>query len=121
MALTPDNHAFETEWLEVARDICRKILENPEVKQMKESLKASGFLTVEQRSSFIGVANKIKYDVIYEKYGKPGTDTFEEFNVRWKAWFNNKDGETVNHWGKKLNNEEHIIFGSTPDPEEFLT
>lgn len=121
MALTAENKKFEDEWLIVAKEICHRILEVPEIKAMRDSLKSTGFLTVEQRSAFIGVANKTKYDIIYEKYGKPGTDTFEEFNARWKAWFNDKDSDTVSHWGRRLTNEEHIIFGSTPDPEEFLT
>lgn len=121
MSLTEENQSFENEWLEVAKEICRRILDVSEIKAMKEHLKTTGFLSVEERSAFIGVANKVKYDVIYERYGKPGTQTFEEFNARWKAWFNDKDGDTVSHWGKRLTNEEHIIFGSTPDPEEFLT
>ncbi len=120
MALTPENQSFENEWLQVAKEICRRILELPEIQNMRETLKAAGFLTVEQKSTFVGIANKVKYDVIYEKYGKPGTNTFEQFNARWKCWFNDKDGDTVSHWGKRLTNEEHIIFGSTPDPEEFL-
>lgn len=121
MATNPVNLEFEKEWMALAKQVCQQILEVPEIKNMKEYLKKNGFLTVEQRGEFIGVANKVKYDLIYEKYGKPGTATFEEFNTRWKAWFNDKDSDAVSHLGKHMTNEEHIIYGSTPDPEEFLT
>lgn len=120
MALTAENQAFEEEWIGVAKEIAKRILELPEIKELKNNLNNNGFLSVEEKSQFIAITNKVKYDVIYEKYGKPESDTFEKFNQRWKAWFNNKGTESESRWGKKLTNEEHIIFGSTPDAEEFL-
>lgn len=120
MPLSTENQEFEKTWLADAKEICQRILDNSEIKTMKDSFRATGFLTVEQQSAFIGVCNKIKYDFIYEKYGQSGTPEFEQFNARWKAWFNDKGSDTVSHWGKRLTNEEHIIFGSTPEPEQFL-
>lgn len=120
MSLSSYNQAFEKDWTLLAKEICRKVLDLPEAKEMKKSLSQNGFLTQTDKQDFAFMVNRVKYDVIYEKYGRPGTQTFDEFNARWKAWFNDKEREYVGYWDRSLSSEEYVVLGKIPDPEKFL-
>lgn len=112
---------FEQKWFELAERICLRIYQQPEVKEMRKRFKAGERLTEEERSNFIAIANRVKYEVIYEEYGQQGTQEFEHFRQQWKYWFNHKEGTSDQLHGRRLTNAEHIVYSSTPDPEEFLS
>ena len=110
---------FEKEWIKVSEEICEAIHNHPEVKKIKASLKKNGFLTLEEKSAFINISDRTKYEVIYKKYGREGSEGYKKFTADWKKWFQEKGVESQKgHNGKT--NIEHIMFGSTPDPVQFL-
>ena len=119
----PDDQTaqFETEWHEIADAVCNKIYQNPDIQTMKDEFDEKHTLSPEQRSSFIAIANKLKYEVIYEKFGAHDTQGYDEFVKRWRHWYDNKGVHNQATLDRKLTNAEHILYSSTPDPEEFLS
>ena len=112
---------FEEQWLKIAEEVCSRILVVPEIQTMRERVKAGVILTPEDRSDFISISNRVKYEVIHELFGLYGTDGFKVFREAWKHWFNNKNAPKFQLEHRRLTNAEHIVYSSTPDPEEFLT
>lgn len=105
----------------MAREIARGILNHPQILELKTHLKQRGFLTDEERSQFIVVADKVKYDIIYERYGGKDSETYKKFRDFWQDWLKNK-GVVSQHSPTHGNNVvEHFLYGSTPDPVRFLT
>lgn len=115
-----DAQKFELEWRALAEQICLRIYQTPEVQAMKADFDANGRLSFEQKSRFIAIANEIKYEAIYEKYGVKGSDGFKNFTRHWQHWFENKGLPGEEQQNRKITNSEHIIYSSTPDPEEFI-
>lgn len=115
-----DSDEFQKQWFALAEDICKRIYDEPAIQELKDHFKNGQRLTPEERSSFISTANRVKYEVIQERYGKMGTAEFAEFEKAWKHWFNNKKGTSEQLNGRRLTNAEHVVYSSTPDPEEFL-
>ena len=112
---------FEEQWIRLARQICRLVYANPRVSEMREKLNKQGFLSLDEKSEFILISDGIKNDVLTEEFGKPGEDRFEEFRQAWQEWFANK--KSLREDGSDGLAEpvvNHILFGSTPDPETFL-
>jgi hypothetical protein len=60
-----------------------------------------------------------KYAYIYEKYGKEDSEGYKNFSEQWKEWFQLKGVGSSKDRGQR-NSVEHIMFGSTPDPVQFL-
>lgn len=122
--MTKQNHfdfdKFDKEWSLLGREICAAIYKNSEIQELKSNLQKNGFLTLEEKSAFINISDKTKYDIIYTKYGKEGTPEYEKFSEAWKEWFQLKGVSSAKDRGQR-NSVDHILFGSTPDPEEFLT
>lgn len=121
MQVSHDSTTFEKDWFTLAEKVCQHIYEQPNIQAMVEQFKAGKRLTEDERSDFISTANRVKYEVIYAEYGEKGSETFEEFKTAWKHWFNNKKGTSEQLNGRRLTNAEHIVYSSTPDPEEFLS
>ena len=115
-----DINDFEKEWTELGVEICHAIYKNPRVKELKTSLQKNGFLTLEEKSDFINISDKIKYEIIYAKYGPEGSEGYKKFSEAWKDWFQLKGVGSSKERGQR-NSVDHILFGSTPDPAEFLT
>lgn len=115
----PKFDEFDQEWLQLGRKICQKIYTNERVQEIKNSLQKNGFLTLEEKSEFINLCDKIKYEVIFEKYGQENSEGYKVFSSAWKDWFQQKGVESSHDRGQR-NSVEHILFGSTPDPEQFL-
>lgn len=112
--------AFEQQWFSLAETICEHIYGQPNIQEMAARFREGKRLTSEERSEFISTANRIKYEVIHERFGDKGTEEFEQFRQAWKHWFNTKKGTSEQLNGRRLTNAEHIVYSSTPDPEEFL-
>ena len=110
---------FEKEWVNLAKKICFAIYHNEGIKKIRENLKKNGFLTLEEKSSFIDICDAVKYEFIYKKYGSDGSEGYEKFNKAWKDWFKAKGVSSQQNRGQR-NSVDHILFVSTPDPEEFL-
>jgi hypothetical protein len=120
MGLIPNPKEFQDEWFEVAHRVVRRIAQEPEILAMKEDYKAHKALTLEQRSQFISVANKVKGVVMHEIYGPEGSEDSAAFTKRWRTWYDTKGVVSADQGERRLTNEEHIVYSSTPDAEEFF-
>lgn len=110
---------FDKEWLELGKQICQAVYINPNVQKIKQSLQKNGYLTPEEKSEFINISDMTKYEIIYDKYGEEKSEGYKKFSEKWKQWFQEKGvGSSQNR--DQHNSVEHILFGSTPDPEQFL-
>ena|SRR5579864_3701079 len=110
---------FEKEWTELGVEICKAIYQNPRVVELSQNLKKNGFLTLDEKSDFINISDKTKYELIYAKYGPEVSEGYKKFSESWKDWFQSKGVSSSQHRGQR-NSVDHILFGSTPDPVEFL-
>jgi hypothetical protein len=111
---------FEKEWVSLAEEVIRRIFKNPEIMELKAVLREKGKLTVPQRSKFIAIVDGLKYDVIFKKYGPAGSEGFKSFTKHWEQWLAHR-GVARNKPGNLFEeNINHLLFGSTPDPEQFL-
>lgn len=115
-----DTRMFEAQWTELARQICQRIYAEPEIQQMKFRFQNSGVVSLQDRSDFITIANLVKYKVIHEIFGAEGSQGYTKFQEAWQHWFNTKTAPKFQLEHRKLTNAEHIVYSSTPSPEEFL-
>ncbi|MBL8031178.1 MAG: hypothetical protein JNK33_02545 [Candidatus Doudnabacteria bacterium] len=114
-----DSQKFAAEWLDVAQQIVARIYAEEAVQRLHESYATHGSFTLEQRSDFIAIANRVKSTVLHELYGPEGSSSFQEFQLRWRNWYDHKG--TLPQENRRLTNAEHIIYSSTPDVEEFFS
>lgn len=114
-----DHVQFEREWTKLGVNICQAIYSDPKTQELKKALKEKGYLTLEEKSQFIDISDQIKYRMIYEAYGEEGSEGYGKFVKDWNNWFQTKGVSSTDHRGQR-NSVDHILFGSTPDPEEFL-
>lgn len=114
-----DSQKFAVEWLDVAQQIVARIYTDEVVQRLHEDYVAHGAFSFEQRSDFIAIANRVKGEVLHELYGPDGSTSFQDFQGRWRNWYNHKG--TLPQENRRLTNEEHIIYSSTPDVEEFFS
>jgi hypothetical protein len=91
----------------------------PEAQKLKHALQNNGFLSLEEKSEFIRLCDEVKYKLIYEKYGQEDTESYKTFSQAWQQWFSNKGVESQKDRTQR-SSVDHILFGSTPDPVEFL-
>lgn len=110
---------FDAEWTQIGREICQVIYTNARIQEIKHALQKNGFLTLEEKSDFINICDKTKYDLIFQKYGKEQSESYKQFSARWQQWFKEKGVESEKDRGQR-SSVDHILFGSTPDPEQFL-
>jgi len=111
---------FDEQWNLLGKEICQAIYNNSRVGEIQRSLQKNGFLTLDEKSEFINLSDKIKYEVIYSKYGPEGSDGYIKFSEAWKNWFQTKGVSSSKDRGQR-NSVDHILYGSTPDPVEFLS
>ncbi len=114
-----DFQKFDKEWTQLGREICQAVYTNPHCQRIKHSAQVNGFLSMEEKSEFINICDTTKYDLIFAKYGKEGTQGYKDFSAAWQEWFQTKGVGSSQNRGQR-NSVEHILFGSTPDPEQFL-
>lgn len=110
---------FDKEWLELGKQICQAVYTNSTVQKIKQALQKNGFLTLEEKSEFINISDKTKYEIIYAKYGEENSEGYKKFSENWEEWFQQKGVGSSQNRGQR-NSVEHILFGSTPDPVQFL-
>ena len=110
---------FDKEWTQLGREICQAVYVKPEIQKIKETLQKNGFLSLEEKSAFIDICDRTKYDVIYKKFGAEDSEGYKAFSNAWQEWFQQKGVGSAQNRGQR-NSVEHILFGSTPDPAQFL-
>ena len=114
-----DYKQFDAEWVKLGREICQALYTKPEIQGIKNELQKNGFLTLDEKSQFIDICDGTKYELIYKKYGDEKSEGYKVFSKAWQEWFKEKGvGSAINR-GQR-NSVEHILFGSTPDPIQFL-
>ncbi len=111
---------FEKEWVALAEEVINQLLANEIIQQIKQRVRSQGHVTIEDRDQFISLVNKIKYDYIYAKYGTEETDSYKRFVESWQRWQKLKG--TARPQGENMfeDNINHLLYGSTPDPDTFL-
>lgn len=111
---------FEKEWIALAEEVVGKLMSNPEIQSIKERVRSQGHVNIEDRDQFISLVNQIKYECIYAKYGAEGTDEYNRFVEAWQNWQKLKG--TARPQGQNMfeDNINHLLYGSTPDPDRFL-
>src|SRR5690348_15595919 len=114
-----DFQQFDDEWSLLGKEICQAIYISPRAQEIKNSLQKNQFLTLEEKSEFINLCDKVKYDLIFAKYGAEGSEGYNAFSKAWMEWFQKKGVGSEQNRGQR-NSVEHILFGSTPDPARFL-
>ena len=114
-----DFKQFDEEWLQLGREICQAVYIKPGIQKIKQALQKNGYLTMEEKSMFINICDTTKYELIYGKYGPESSDSYKQFSDNWQKWFQQKGVGSAQNRGQR-NSVEHILFGSTPDPVQFL-
>lgn len=110
---------FEEDWTDLGRRICQAIYVKPETQVLKSSLQKNGFMTLEEKSTFIDICDTTKYRMIYQKFGPADSEGYKKFSRDWQEWFQKKGVNSAMARGQR-NSVDHILFGSTPDPEPYL-
>ena len=105
--------AFDKEWLKLGKKICQVIYTDPHVEKIRQALQKNGFLTLDEKSEFINICDKTKYQIIYEKYGKEDSEGYKKFSKSWEKWFQEKGVASNVRDGWSSGNTNHV-FGS-PD------
>jgi len=115
-----DPATFEQQWITLAEEVVSQLLANPTIQAIKERVRSQGHVTIEDRDAFIQLVNKIKYDCIYAKFGEEGSDGYKQFAESWEHWQKMKG--TARPQGQNMfeDNINHLLYGSTPDPDTFL-
>jgi hypothetical protein len=110
---------FDNMWSEMGKEICQVVYTHPAAQKIKNTLQHNGFLTMDEKSEFINLCDRIKYEVIYSKVGAENSQGYKDFSAGWEQWFQQKGVGSSQNRGQR-NSVEHILFGSTPDPAAFL-
>lgn len=114
-----DLNQFEDEWTKLGVKICQAVYNNEEISKLRGHLQKNGFLTLEEKSTFINICDRTKYEIIYETYGAEDSEGYKKFSKTWQQWFQGKGVGSSKARGQR-NSVDHILFGSTPDPVQFL-
>ena len=115
-----DLDEFEKEWVKIAEEVVKQLMSNEEIEKIKQHVRQNGHIQFEDRDQFINLVNKIKYDIIYEKFGKEDSDGYKAFEKSWQQWHKLKGTSMAKPENMFEDNIHHLLFGSTPDPDAFL-
>ncbi len=111
---------FEKEWIILAEEVVGKLMANESIQKIKEKVRSQGHVTIEDRDEFIQLVNKIKYECIYAKYGNEGTPEYKRFVEAWQNWQKLKGVARPQGENMFEDNINHLLYGSTPDPDRCL-
>ncbi len=115
-----DLEEFEKQWIQVAEDVVKELMANEDIEKIKQKVRTQGHVELEDRDQFINLVNKIKYDIIYKQFGEEGTKGYEDFSKAWQHWHKMKGTSLPRPENMFEDNIHHLLFGSTPDPDNFL-
>ena len=111
---------FEQEWIGLAEEVVKRVFADPQIQKIKDQLRSQGSLSWDQKSEFITITDQIKSDLIKERYGEEDSKTYQNFLNNWQEWQKQRGrrrDKAANLFEENIN---HFLYGSTPDPEEFL-
>lgn len=111
---------FEKEWIQIAETVVNTLMANPEIEKIKQRVRTQGHIGMEDREEFIALVNKIKYEVIYGKYGEADSEGYKMFEKSWQRWHKLRATSIPKPENMYEDNIHHLLFGSTPDPDNFL-
>ena len=115
-----DPEVFEKEWIRIAEEVVKNLMANPEIEQIKQKVRTQGHIQLEDREQFINLVNKIKYEVIFTQFGAEDTDSYKAFSKAWQNWHKLRATSIPKPENMYEDNIHHLLFGSTPDPDNFL-
>ena len=111
---------FEQEWVALNEGVIRDLLANPEIEAIKQKVRNQGHVAIEDRDQFIELVNQVKYQHIYDTYGTEGTAGYTQFVEAWQNWQKVKGPMRAKPENMFEDNINHLLYGSTPDPDMFL-
>lgn len=115
-----DLEEFEKQWIAVAEEVVQQLLANEEIEKIKQKVRSQGHIGLEDRDQFINLVNKIKYDIIYKQFGEADSQGYADFSKQWQRWHKLKGTSIPKPENMFEDNIHHLLFGSTPDPDNFL-
>lgn len=115
-----DIQDFDKQWREVAEEVLQTLLASPEMQEMNQRVHSAGHLEFSDRDIFINLINKVKYEVIHAKFGDEGTEDYNNFYKVWQRWHKLHGVSMPKPSNTHEDNIYHLLFGSTPAPENFL-
>ncbi|HEX3095774.1 MAG TPA: hypothetical protein VHQ20_01505 [Patescibacteria group bacterium] len=115
-----DLEEFQNQWIKVSEEVIAELMANSDIEKIKQNVRSKGHVEFEDRDQFINLVNKIKYEVIYKKFGPEDSDGYKAFEKAWQHWHNNKATSMAKPENMFEENIYHLMFGSTPDPDAFL-
>lgn len=111
---------FEQAWIKISEEVIKALMANPEIEKIKQKVRTQGHIEMDDREQFINLVNKIKYDGIYAKYGAEGTPEYDRFVKSWQHWQKLRGTSIPKPENMYEDNIHHLLYGSTPDPDNFL-
>lgn len=111
---------FEKSWVATCEKIVTQILADQDIQVIKEEVRTVGHVTDEHKDKFITKVNEIKNGIIEADYGKPDSETYKQFVHAWQHWQKLKGKDRPKAENMFEDNINHLLFGSTPDPDLFL-
>src|SRR5687768_16808233 len=81
-----DLDVFERKWVGLAEEIVKRVFDDDAIQQIKADLRTNGSLTWEQKSQFIVIADRIKNDLIRDRFGEESSETYQAFLKEWQEW-----------------------------------
>lgn len=115
-----DLEEFEKEWIQIAEEVVKHLMSNPEIEKIKQHVRQNGHIQFEDRDQFINLVNKIKYEIIFDKFGEEDSEGYKEFSKSWQKWHRLRGTSMPKPENMFEDNIYHLLFGSTPDPDAFL-
>ena len=115
-----DPAEFEKQWVELNEQVVNTLLAHEEIQKIKEKVRGQGHVTPEDRNQFIDLVNKVKYELIYDQFGPEGSAGYEQFLKSWQHWQKLRGAARPQGENVYENNINHLLYGSTPDPDMFL-
>ncbi len=111
---------FEKSWIASCESIVNQIMADKDIQEIKEEVRGQGHVTAEHKDKFITKVNEIKNKVIESSYGNPESETYLQFVHAWQHWQKLKGKDRPKSENMFEDNINHLMYGSTPDPDLFL-
>ncbi len=115
-----DPEEFEKSWVKCVEGIVEDIMANSDIQQIKEEVRTKGHIAPEHVDQFIVKVNEIKNSHVESQYGKEGSETYLKFVHSWQHWQKLRGKLRPKAANMYEDNINHLLFGSTPDPDMFL-
>jgi len=103
-----------------ASKFARRFIIIPKSGKSGNRCKKNGFLTLEEKANLLTFATRPNTKLFTPNTAMKISEGYKKFSEDWKAWFQEKGVGSSQNRGQR-NSVEHILFGSTPDPVQFLT